>query len=175
MLHSRLLSTFCLVVGFATPVLAQQAGGTSNPQDPLQRVKESAQKWVDAYNAGDAAKVAGLLAEDAIVVSPSGTILRGRPEIEAGIANRMKAGWTRQSLTPLEAYESGDITWVIGEYTLYGSGPNDGKKIEGRYANVIVRREDRWVGKMTISNINPTQDILQYRATSDSFADKAAK
>ncbi len=51
--------------------------------EPRTHIDENLVKFVAAYNAGDAATVAGLYTEDAVVFPPGGARVDGRPAIQA--------------------------------------------------------------------------------------------
>ncbi|HJS86631.1 MAG TPA: nuclear transport factor 2 family protein [Acetobacteraceae bacterium] len=113
-----------------------------------------ARRFESAYNAGNPAAIASLFAKDGVYLTPGGTILTNRQAIEQAIARRMKAGWTRVSLTVFNAHPAGDAVWAIGEYTIAGTAQNSGKEIGGYYAEVLTREGPEWRLSMWIGNLN---------------------
>jgi hypothetical protein len=54
------------------------------------------------------------------------------------IADRMKLGWTKETVKVTDAHPVGDAVWAIGEYTLIGSGQNSGKQTGGPWVQVLT-------------------------------------
>ncbi|MGD8700443.1 MAG: SgcJ/EcaC family oxidoreductase [Gemmatimonadales bacterium] len=75
--------------------------------------------WKQAYDAGDAAAVAALYAEDAVYMAPYSEAARGRPAIEARLAEVMGATSERKvTIERFDAGAAGDLSYGIGTYTL---------------------------------------------------------
>jgi uncharacterized protein (TIGR02246 family) len=147
-LAASVLVTLC-VVG---PAFAQHAAAVSE-QAAREAADAAARRFEGAYNAGDAAGVAGLFARDGVYLAPGGAVLTSRQGIEKAIAGRMRAGWTRAAVTVFNAHPAGDAVWAIGEYTTAGSGPNSGKEVGGYYAEVLTREGPEWRLSLWIGNL----------------------
>jgi uncharacterized protein (TIGR02246 family) len=126
---------------------------SAHAQDAMQVGEEIATKWVAAYNAGDAAALASMFMQDGVFNAPSGAVLKGREAIEKALAGRMKAGWTRETVTTTDAGKVGTGVWAAGEYALIGSGENAGKQAGGRFGWVFVRDGDAWRIVMLTANV----------------------
>jgi uncharacterized protein (TIGR02246 family) len=70
-----------------------------------------------AFNAGDAAKVASMYAEDGVAMPPNAPMVKGRSAIEAALKKDMAKGKVTLKLSPFEsalaanrAYEAGTVT-----------------------------------------------------------------
>ncbi len=102
-----------MMLGFLHPAQAQDAskGG-----------EDLGKRWVAAYDAGDAAGIAALFTKDGVFIPPTGVVLKGREAIEKAVAGRMKAGWTKETVTNVRGGEAGNAAWAIGDYELIGSG-----------------------------------------------------
>ena len=153
------------LLGTAMPVLAQ----TQAPNSDLDSRKISdgiTEEYVRAYNAGSAAGVAATFAQGATFVTPAGPVLHGRQAIEAAISSRINAGWTRQTASASEAYRMDNAIWAVGNYMLTGSGPMEGKTINGRYTHIIRREGDAWRTILLMGNILPQQDPTGMSGTS---------
>jgi uncharacterized protein (TIGR02246 family) len=75
--------------------------------------------WKQAYDGGDAAAVAALYAEDAVYMAPYAEPARGRPAIEAKLAEVMAATSERQvTIERFDAGAAGDLAYGIGTYRL---------------------------------------------------------
>ena len=124
-------------------------------QDARKTADDFAAKWVAAYDAGDAAALAGMFTQDGVFNAPSGAVVKGREAIEKALAGRMKAGWTKEAVTTNDAGAAGNAVWAAGDYALFGSGEVAGKQTGGRFGWVIVRDGDAWHAAMLTANVSP--------------------
>jgi uncharacterized protein (TIGR02246 family) len=124
-------------------------------QDAKKTADDFATKWVAAYDAGDAAALAALFTPDGIFNAPSGAVLKGRDAIEKALAGRIKAGWTKETVTTTDAGAAGSAVWASGEYGLLGSGEVAGKQSGGHFGWVLVRDGDAWHVAMLTANVTP--------------------
>ena len=124
-------------------------------QDAKKTAEDFATKWVTAYDAGDATTLAGLFTQDGVFNAPSGAVLKGRNAIEKALAGRIKAGWTKETVTTTDAGAAGNITWASGDYALVGSGEVAGKESGGHFGWVLVRDGDAWYIAMLTANVAP--------------------
>ncbi len=103
--------------------------------------------WFKAMSAGDAAGVAALYADDAVVSPPGAPAARGKAAILAlftkEIADMASAGLTNNMGTdPTEVGVSGDLAWEWGTYTVTDKA---GKIVEvGKFTSIIARRDGAW-------------------------------
>ena len=75
--------------------------------------------WKQAYDGGDAAAVAALYTEDAVYMAPYAESARGRPAIEAKLAEVMGATSERRiTIERSDAGAAGDLAYGIGTYAL---------------------------------------------------------
>lgn len=131
------------------------SASTTCAQDAKTTADEFAAKWVAAYDAGDATAVAALFTPDGVFNAPSGVVVKGREAIEKAVAGRMKAGWTKETVTTNDAGAAGNAVWAAGDYVLSGSGEVAGKQTGGRYGWVVVREGDAWHVAMLTANVSP--------------------
>src|SRR5258708_11981659 len=75
------------------------SASTACAQDAKKTADDFGAKWVAAYDAGDAAALAGMFTLDGVFNAPSGAVVKGREAIEKALAGRMKAGWTKETVT----------------------------------------------------------------------------
>jgi uncharacterized protein (TIGR02246 family) len=124
-------------------------------QDAKKTADDFAAKWVAAYDAGDAAALAGMFTKDGVFNAPSGAVVKGREAIEKALAGRMKAGWTKETVTTNDAGAAGNAVWAAGDYALFGSGEVGGKQTGGHFGWVIVRDGEVWRIVMLTANVSP--------------------
>jgi uncharacterized protein (TIGR02246 family) len=135
-----------LIAGLVVPAQAQDA---SKAGDDLGK------KWVEAYNAGDAAAIAALFTPDGVFIPATGIVLKGREAIQNAIAARIKAGWNKETVNFIAGGAAGDAGWTIGDYAIFGSGENEGKQIAGKYGETLVHDSDGWHIAMLVGNATP--------------------
>ena len=124
-------------------------------QDAKKTAEDFATKWVTAYDAGDATVLAALFTQDGVFNAPSGAVLKGRDAIEKALAGRIKAGWTKETVTTTDAGAAGNAVWAAGEYGLVGSGEVAGKQSGGHFGWVLVHDGDVWRIAMLTANVTP--------------------
>jgi ketosteroid isomerase-like protein len=122
---------------------AWAANGSSKELAALQAVD---QEWVKAYNAGDAGTVAGLYAEDAVLLPPGTAGVHGRVAIHAffisDIAASRKAGVVFHLTDHPDGGVSGDWGWCSGTYKVTDKA---GHIIEtGKYLSVSRKVSGKW-------------------------------
>lgn len=124
-------------------------------QDAKKTADDFATQWVTAYDAGDAAALAALFTPDGVFNAPSGAVLKGRDAIGKALAGRIKAGWTKETVTTTDAGTAGTAVWAAGEYGLVGSGEQAGKQSGGHFGWVLIRDGDTWHAAMLTANVTP--------------------
>ena len=75
-------------------------------------------QYMTAYKGKDAAAVASLHTEDAVVLPPNLEMIKGREAIQNATTAEINAGGTDLALTTLDVYGSGDLAYEIGRYAL---------------------------------------------------------
>ena len=131
------------------------SASTACAQDAKKTADDFGAKWVAAYDAGDAKALAGLFTPNGVFNAPSGAVVKGREAIEKALAGRMKAGWTKETVTTNDAGAAGNAIWAAGDYALFGSGEVAGKQTGGHFGWVIVRDGDAWHVAMLTANVIP--------------------
>jgi uncharacterized protein (TIGR02246 family) len=140
---------------FLTLFVLIVSASTGYAQDAKKTADDFGAKWVAAYDAGDAAALAGMFTQDGVFNAPSGAVVKGREAIEKALAGRMKAGWTKETVTTNDAGAAGNAVWAAGDYALIASGEVAGKQTGGHFGWVIVRDGDVWHVTMLTANVTP--------------------
>lgn len=104
---------------------------------------------IDASNArfleeiarGDAAAAAGVYAERAVLVPPSGEAIRGRKAIESFWRSGIEIGVRAVELEALELGDAGRLTYEVGRYRMLFQRAEDGPKLE-RGAYLLLYRQE---------------------------------
>lgn len=97
--------------------------------------------WAAAFNAKDAAKIASLYADDAVVMPPNQPMVKGRANIEAHFKGEIQQGATNFQLNPVESAISGSQAFEAGTSTLTLPG---GQTDSGKYLVVLKRVGNDW-------------------------------
>jgi len=133
----RELSVAGLVVAAAIVGTSIVQGQTKT--DPI--LNKLAADFATAYNAKDAAKVASMYAEDAVVMPPNEPMLTGRTAIEARLKKEMQESPVTIGLTPTESSTSGDRAHEAGIVSI--TLP-DGSKLTEKYLVVFKKVGSDW-------------------------------
>ena len=130
----------------ATPPAAVEAPKPNAAADEA-AVRAINPAWFKAHAAGDAAGVAALYADDAVVSAPGAPPVRGKAAIleyfTQELAAMSSAGLTNNMGTdPTEVGVSGDLAWEWGTYNVTDKA---GKIVEiGKFTSVVARRDGAW-------------------------------
>jgi len=123
-----------------TPAADQEAEAPVTPVDVSAEIMAANEAFVAANNAGDAAGVAAMYTDDAILYPPNGEPLAGGPEaIAAFFQGVFDAGIERVILETVEAVGMGDTAVEIGRLTLLGA---DGGTIDSGSYMVLWKKTD---------------------------------
>ena len=156
-----------LAISFALPSFGQQKD-TPEPQIVQQRdllgvasaVDESGElhrKLDEAYNKNDAAAVAALFTEDALLVEPGG-LFSGRQDIERRYADTFQrspvisfnSGFERHYLNAID-----NAVWGAGQWTSTFQSQNGPVFALGYWLAIYVREGDAWKIRVLTFNEQP--------------------
>jgi uncharacterized protein (TIGR02246 family) len=104
--------------------------------DQVTRMRES---WVRSAEARDAAAVAGMYADDAVMVGSTGERMEGRQAIEQGLAGSLD-GLSNMHVTSVATEVGTDLVADMGTYTQIFQGPEGEQTVHGYY-HVVARRQ----------------------------------
>jgi len=106
---------------------------------------EIRQKWMAAGNAKDAAAIAALYAEDAMVMPPNAAAVKGRAAIQAFWKGMVDQLGSKVTLTKVSGWQGGDTGYEAGTFAAMMGGVND----SGKYLIIFKKGAD---GKWLITN-----------------------
>ena len=112
--------------------------------------------WFRINNTHDAAALAALYADDAVLMMPGAPVARGREAIAAAYKKDMdvmaKSGWVNNQGSDSEIGLSGDLAYESNTFTI---ADKTGKKIDsGKYVTVFAKRDGKWVIVRDIWNMD---------------------
>ena len=122
--------------------------------EPRTHIDDGGAKWVAAFNAGDAAAVAGLYTEDAALFPPGGARVDGRSAIQAFWQGAIDSGMKVDDLHAVEVEARGDMAGEIGVLTLTVPGDAGPTKVSGKYIVIWKRIGQTWQLHRDIWNTN---------------------
>jgi ketosteroid isomerase-like protein len=131
----RALIIIVAVAGLAVALAAAAAA----PIDE-EAMGNIAQDWKDAYNRGDAAKVAALYTEDGYYLSAH-ILAHGRAAMQAYWQHGIDAGGHIDFIKPLTIFRSGDLGYTVGVY----QATNAGVTVDGRILIVLKKVNGKWL------------------------------
>jgi ketosteroid isomerase-like protein len=148
-----------LAISFALPAFAQQ----KNMVDPqlLQVTDALSKKFDEAFDNNDAAALAALYTEDAVLVHATGPIY-GREAIEKYWADVFKQVHFSNHIAKPDQYAphilgtAGNEMWWNGEWSVTIQGKTGGPiQLKGYWTSIVVREADAWKDRMQIANTAP--------------------
>jgi uncharacterized protein (TIGR02246 family) len=130
----------------------------ADPQADKAAIDKVRDDFMTAFNAGDAAKVGELYAENAIAMGGDRPTLQGRAAITEGNKTMFDQFTAKITITPTQTNISGDLAYDQGMYTMELTPKAAGAKPvkdEGRYVVVLQREGDAWKVVADMDNKNP--------------------
>jgi uncharacterized protein (TIGR02246 family) len=153
------VSLIGLAIGMTVPALAQQQEPMASEQDH-QLVKAFNEKIDEAFKKNDSAAVAAFYAEDAVLVTDTGSIY-GREAIEKHYADLFKQVHFSNHIGAVDQYSPrmiGNLRWDTGEWsaTIQVQGQKgDPIQLKGYFGCIDVREGDDWKIRMLTYNMTP--------------------
>jgi uncharacterized protein (TIGR02246 family) len=133
-----------LAVGIIALVGSMAAASATSTDEAAIRAQST--DWVKAYNGGDAKAVAGLYAEDALLLPPGAPGVKGRAAIleffTKDIASSKAAGVVFAIAPNADVGVSGNMGWESGTYKVTAKGA----VVEtGKYLSVSRKKDGKWL------------------------------
>lgn len=135
----RIVTT--ILVGF---LFTLTLPATAQDMDAESAVREGSQKWAKAWNKADAKALAGLYAEDAVVMAPGSEPAEGRAAIEKHYQAGLEASKGSENIIEtLEVMDAGDWAVEVGSFVANGA---DGTHLDhGRYIALWKKVDGKWM------------------------------
>jgi uncharacterized protein (TIGR02246 family) len=152
----RFLSVLAgLAIGFAVSALAER-----NLHADVKTLAEFialGMKYDEAYNKHDAAALAALFTEDAVVATPQGLFL-GRQAIEESYTEVFQQWHPTNYIGQADQLNaSGNEAWIVGQWWTTLQIQNGPVFVRGYWSALFVREGDAWKIRMSTSNQTPPQ------------------
>jgi uncharacterized protein (TIGR02246 family) len=116
-------STICLTAGLILLVssFVSMSGAPAKSEDIAQvrkAIEAGNLKFGEAVRKGDAAAIAALYSEDATILPPDSTMIKGRQAIQASWNGSLQMGIKDAVLTTVDVFGAGDYAYEIGKVLL---------------------------------------------------------
>ncbi|UCF21128.1 MAG: SgcJ/EcaC family oxidoreductase [Gemmatimonadota bacterium] len=147
----RLVPLICgALLALNSPALAQ------HHTDADAAIRAGSQQWAAAWNAGDAAALAALYAEDAAVMAPGAEPATGRAAIAKHFESSLKtASGGQDKIETLQVMVAGDWAVEVGKFAATAA---DGSHVDhGPYIAVWKKVDDKWMLYRDIWNSSMSQ------------------
>ena len=119
-------------------------------------LRAALEAYLDAANAGDAARWASLYTEDAVMMPPNSPVVDGRAAIESWLA-MLPVKITDAEGTALEVEGAGSVAYVRGTYSMSLQIPGVPESVpqQGKLLQIYARQPDgSWLLARDIWNAN---------------------
>jgi uncharacterized protein (TIGR02246 family) len=131
-----------IIVSLAVFAMTAPSFAQSDKPNVQQAVEAFVTKFQDTYNKKDAAALAALYMDDAILVPP-GPIATGKPSIQKTWQAVLDAGRTGLKYTVKDVRAQGDLVWSVGQFSVMS--PDDKDTPQERPGNFVHFYQ--WQGK----------------------------
>jgi uncharacterized protein (TIGR02246 family) len=127
---------------FAAPSSAAESAAKT----PAARIDELRQAFNNAYNAGNAAAIADLLAEDAVFMPPGELAVVGKTAIQARYAAQFAHTHSSFTLDPGEISVQANLAWLRGSYQRVDipASAATSTMTSGKYLMTFIRERGDW-------------------------------
>ena len=151
-------------VGLAISLVAPTVTQPKDTADPLttQKIRAISQAYNEAVNRNDAAAVAALFTQDAVLVTDR-AVIHGRPAIEKWYADLFQTLQPKELIgkpegdAPYLIGTAGNAAYETGEWSETGEGPNgEPTQLNGYFSAVDVREGEDWKILMLTYNLTPS-------------------
>ena len=154
-MRMRLLPTLAgMAIGFALPALAFE-GNLAGDVKALDEFAAFGMKYDEAYKESDAAALAVLFTEDAVLVTPEGPV-SGRPAVEKWYADLFERWHPTNNIGQTDQLNSIDHgAWAVGKWWCTFQSQNGPVFARGYWSTIYARDGHAWKIRMSTFNRTP--------------------
>lgn len=149
----RAVAALLTLMGVAVPAAAQIPDSTIPLRTVQTEVNTVRTEYAEHYNKKDAAALAGMYAEGAIVINVNGSVLVGQAAIRDAFTKQAPT-WGHLVITPDSLVAFGSTAIETGISTIH---PQGGGEEKARYLVVLRRRMGVWsIVRSAVTPIQPS-------------------
>jgi ketosteroid isomerase-like protein len=150
----KMIFSLCAALALIMPARAEEL----TEQSLMQAATELAKQYDTYYGAKNVDGMTKVYASDAILISPSGTVVRGTEGLKPYYQKRFASGAKDHATTITEVHLQGNGGYGIGHFAVTVPGP-DGKDLreQGNLATVYQREADGWHIKLLVPSTLPAK------------------
>ncbi len=133
---------------------------TTQNQQVRQEIEAVVRRWMEAYRSGDAAQLAALYTDDALLLPPDAEMVRGKEGIQQLFGAFMASGVKEINLSIVEVEsDGGQFAHEVGTAELViRPGGQPEMRATGKYVVIWKREGDTWKLHVDIfNNTTPPQ------------------
>jgi ketosteroid isomerase-like protein len=128
------------IVGCLVVVAGMLTAAAAFSQDFTGQAAAAAAQWDNAFNSGDASKVAQAYARNAVILPAGGQQVTGQQGAETLFGSFIKGGVKGHKITVQGGEQKGDLGYAYGRWEADAGG----KKLGGHWTNVLVNEGGQW-------------------------------
>jgi uncharacterized protein (TIGR02246 family) len=142
--HVAATVLFVLGIAFSVSVLAADTGSAVAQAQVRQAIDRGNARWIEGWEKGDAAMVAAIFTDDAVLLTGNGKMLKGRRQIQERQSALMQSigPGVKVAVTTSDVWVDGDTAYETGKYRYDYTENGKPAMFDGRYATEWRRQPD---------------------------------
>jgi uncharacterized protein (TIGR02246 family) len=151
----RLYAHALLALMFGAAVSPLRAADVTE-QELMRAAVDLGQRYDANYNDKNPAGMAALYAADGMLLSPAGSVVRGRDALKAYYTERFAAGARGHAIKVVEVHVQGDGGYGIAQFSVSAPQASGGlHAVSGRIVTVYQRDPDGWHMRLVDPTVAP--------------------
>jgi uncharacterized protein (TIGR02246 family) len=142
--------TFILLIATSLSALATQETNTESPTpsgaltEARKAIDKGNAQWIEAWDKVDASLIAGLFAEDGVLLGSNGKSFKGPRQIFERMKTVMEAAGkgVKATVTTVDLWLDGDTAFETGKYTYTSQEKGQPVTDRGRYVTIWRQQSD---------------------------------
>jgi uncharacterized protein (TIGR02246 family) len=150
------LYTHSLVILLVGAAAAPGLAADVTESELMQAATELGRQYDANYNDKNPAAMAALYTSDGVLLSPSGSIVRGREALTTYYAERFASGARGHAIKVVEVHVQGNGGYGIAQFSVMAPRANgDLHEVDGRIVAVYQRDPDGWHTRLVEASVVP--------------------
>ena len=141
----------CAAVLVFTTFMGAGASLAASAEDD---VKAAYSAWDTAFNRGDAAAVAALYSDDALLLPPTHNVIKGPAGVEKFVQGLVEMGTKDHKFELIEAREEGNIVYAAAKWSATGKDSEGKDQTWSGLATHVFERQSDGSLKVKLNTVN---------------------